>query len=81
MEHYRRSSIICDISPALWPWGLSMPDQRFLALAQEARDRAEEILAKAENYKDAGAKQKMLEVAAKYQELAERMEKVAADDP
>ena len=57
-----------------------MPDQKFLALAQEARDRAKEILAKAETFKDAGAKQKMLEVAAKYQELAERMEEVAADD-
>jgi hypothetical protein len=58
-----------------------MPDKRFLELAQESRDRAEEILSKAETFKDAGAKQKMLEIAAKYEELAKRMEQVAADEP
>lgn len=58
-----------------------MPDQRFLALAREARARAEEILAKAETFNDAGAKQSMREIAVKYEELAVPMEQVAADDP
>jgi hypothetical protein len=58
-----------------------MPDLRLLALAQEARDRAEEILVKAESYKDADAKQKMREIAAKYVEMAEGLEKAAADEP
>jgi hypothetical protein len=58
-----------------------MPNQRFLALSQEARDRAEEILTKAESFKDAGAKQKMRDIAAQYQELAKRMEEAAFDEP
>jgi hypothetical protein len=58
-----------------------MPDLRLLALAQEARDRAEEILVKAESYKDADAKQKMRKIAAKYVEMAEGLEKAAADEP
>jgi hypothetical protein len=54
-----------------------MPDQRLLALARDARDRAEEISVKAETFKDAYAKQRMREIAAKYVELAERLEKAA----
>ena len=58
-----------------------MPDKRLLELAKDARDRAEEILAKADTFKDAVAKQKMLEIATKYEELAERMEQAGFDDP
>jgi hemerythrin-like domain-containing protein len=58
-----------------------MPDQRLLFLARDARDRAEEILAKAENFKDADAKQKMHEIAEKYVKLAEQLEQAAADEP
>jgi hypothetical protein len=59
--------------------GLPMPDQRLLSLAREARDRAEELLVKAETFKDADAKQKMREIAAKYVKLAEKLEQAAAD--
>jgi hypothetical protein len=79
MEPYRPVSIICDISFALWPWGVPMPDQRLLSLAREARERAEEILTKAETFKDAEAKQRMREIAAKYEEMAKRLERAAAD--
>jgi hypothetical protein len=34
-------------------------------------------LTKAENFKDADAKQRILELAAKYEKLAERMEQAA----
>jgi hypothetical protein len=56
-----------------------MPDQRLLSLAREARDHAEEILVKAETFKDAGAKQRMLEIAENYVEMARRLEQAAAD--
>jgi hypothetical protein len=56
-----------------------VPDQKLLLLARDARDRAEELLAKAETFQDADAKQKMREIAAKYLELAERLEQAAAD--
>jgi hypothetical protein len=39
------------------------------------------ILVKAETFRDADAKQKMRGIAAKYEELAKRMEQVAADEP
>jgi hypothetical protein len=54
-----------------------MPDQRLLSLARDARERAEEILVKAETFKDAYAKQKMREIAMKYEELPERLEQAA----
>ena len=56
-----------------------MPDQRLLFLARDARERAEELLAKAETFHDAEAKQRMLELAAKYVKMAERLEQAAAD--
>jgi hypothetical protein len=56
-----------------------MPDQRLLSLAREARDHAEEILVKAETFKDADAKQRMREIAFKYVEMAEQLERAAAD--
>ena len=36
-----------------------MPDKRLRALANECRERAEEILARAETFKDAGAWERM----------------------
>jgi hypothetical protein len=39
--------------------------------------RAEEILTRAETFQDAYAKQKMGEIAAKYEDLAERLEQAA----
>jgi hypothetical protein len=43
----------------------------------DARDRAEEILAEAETFKDGHAKQKMYEIAAAYLKLAEQLEQAA----
>ena len=56
-----------------------MPDQRLLSLARECRERAEEILARAETFQDAHSKQKMHEIAAQYQNLAKWPERAAAD--
>jgi hypothetical protein len=56
-----------------------MPDQRLLLLAGECRERAEELSVKAETFKDADAKQKMLEIAVKYVKLAEQLEQAATD--
>jgi hypothetical protein len=79
MEPYRPVSIICDISFALWPWGSLMPDERLLALARDCRERAEEVSVKADTFQDADAKQRMLEIAAQYRDLAKRLERAAAD--
>ncbi len=54
-----------------------MPDQKLLALAKERRERAEEILTRAETFKDAHAKQRMRALAVKYVELAEQLEQAA----
>jgi hypothetical protein len=54
-----------------------MPDQTLLALARNARERAEEILTRIETFHDAYAKQKMREIAVKYEKLAERIEQAA----
>jgi hypothetical protein len=59
--------------------GSRMPDQRLLALARDCRERAEEISLEAETFQDADAKQRMLEIAAQYQNLAKRLERAAAD--
>jgi hypothetical protein len=42
-----------------------MPDERLLWLAREARDRAVEVLTRAETFQDAHAKQRMREIAAR----------------
>jgi hypothetical protein len=54
-----------------------MPDPLLLSLARDLRDRAEEILARAETFRDALAKQKMRKIAVKYDELAKRREQAA----
>ena len=56
-----------------------MSDQTLLELARDARDRAEEILSRAETFHDAHTKQNMRELAAKYVELAQKLENSAAD--
>jgi hypothetical protein len=58
-----------------------MPDERLLALAREYRERAEEVLTRAETFGHAVAKQKMRAIAASYEKLAERLEQAAADEP
>jgi hypothetical protein len=58
-----------------------MPDQKLLSLTRDARARAEEILTRAETFHDPEAKQRMLELAVKYQKLAERLEQAAERGP
>jgi hypothetical protein len=54
---------------------------RLLALANEARERAKEILARSETFNDAGAREGMRRIAASYEKLAEQLERAAADEP
>jgi hypothetical protein len=54
-----------------------MPDQRLLALANDCRERAEEILTRAETFNDADARDGMRRIAAGYKILAERLEQAA----
>jgi hypothetical protein len=54
--------------------------ERLLALAREARERAEEVLTKAETFGDQDARQRMGGIAASYVNLAERLEQAAADE-
>jgi hypothetical protein len=58
-----------------------MPDLKILALAKDARVCAGEILARAETFRDAYAKQKMREIAEKYEKLAGRLEQAAGLPP
>jgi len=51
--------------------------ERLLFLAREARERAEEILVRAETMQDAEARRMMREIAEGYEKLAERIEKAA----
>jgi hypothetical protein len=51
-----------------------MPDANLLSLARDFRARAEEILTRAETMHDADTRQKMREVAAGYEKLAQRVE-------
>jgi hypothetical protein len=75
MEPYRQAWISRDIPSRIsCGWGTAMPDQRLLALARECRERAEEILARAETFKDAGAREGMRRIASGYEQLAERLE-------
>jgi hypothetical protein len=48
-----------------------------LSLARNARERAEEVLTRAETFNDAEAREKMRKIGANYIKLAERLEKVA----
>jgi len=49
--------------------------ERLLFLAREARERAEEILVRAETMQDAEARRMMRGIAEDYEKLAERLEK------
>jgi hypothetical protein len=56
-----------------------MTDLRLLALAKDCRERAQEILTKAEAFNGADIKLKMRVIAAQYQDLAMRLETAARD--
>jgi hypothetical protein len=53
-----------------------MPDSRLLALARSLRARAEKVLAQAETMRDVDAQRKMRDIAARYEGLAQRLEKI-----
>ena len=59
--------------------GPQLPAQMLLELARDARARAEEVRTRAETFHDADAKQKLLEIAVKYEKLAEQLEQAARD--
>ena len=52
-----------------------MPHSKLLLRAEELRARAEEILAQADTFQDADSQQKMRDVAAVYEQLAQRIER------
>ena len=54
-------------------------DTQLLLLARDPRARAEEVLARAETFHDADARQKLHKIAASYVKLAERLEQRARD--
>ena len=54
-----------------------MPGQELLSLAMELRARAEEMSARAETFHNAEVRQKMREIAAGYEKLAQRLEQHA----
>jgi hypothetical protein len=54
-----------------------MPDKRLLVLANECRERAEGIVARAETFNDAGAREGMRRIAVGFEQLAERLERPA----
>jgi hypothetical protein len=56
-----------------------MWEERLLTLAREARERAEEVLTRAETFHYARAKQKMPEITAEYGKLADRLERAATE--
>jgi len=51
-----------------------MPDAELLTLAKTLRARAVEVLIRAETMVDADARHMMCEIAARYEELAKRLE-------
>jgi len=54
-----------------------MPDAKLLSLARNLRARAQEVLAQAEIMEKAEAQQTMLDIAASYERLAQRLEEEA----
>ena len=58
-----------------------MPDPQLSLLAMELRARAEEILARAETFHNADAQRKLRKIAADYENLADRLERRAGDEP
>jgi hypothetical protein len=58
---------------------LATPDAKLRLLADRWRARAKEILLQAATMNDADARQKMLDVAASYERLAQRVEQRSGD--
>jgi hypothetical protein len=73
-----RASTLTILCPGIF-WASTMPDQWLLSIVMDLRARAEEILARADSFHDAEAKQKMRRIAETYEKLAERLERHARD--
>ena len=58
-----------------------MPDTQLLSLVRDLRDRAEELLARAETFHHADAQQKLRKIAADYEIFSDRLERRAGDEP
>lgn len=56
-----------------------MPDAKLLLLARNLRARAEEVLAQAEIMENAEAQQTMRDIAASYEQLAQRLEEKSGE--
>jgi hypothetical protein len=56
-----------------------MRDPQLLLLAEDLRARAEEILARAETFHNADARQTLHKIAADYERMADRLQERAAD--
>jgi hypothetical protein len=54
-----------------------MPDTKLLLLVRNLRARAQEVLAQAEIMENAEAQQTMRDIAASYERLAQRLEKLS----
>jgi len=54
-----------------------MPDTKLLLLVRNLRSRAQEVLAQAEIMENAEAQQTMCDIAANYERLAQRLEKLS----
>jgi hypothetical protein len=56
-----------------------MPDAKLLSLARNLRARAQEVSAQAEIMEYAEAQQTMRDIAASYERLAQRLEKLSRE--
>jgi hypothetical protein len=56
-----------------------MRDEKLMLFARNLRARAQEVLAQAEIMEDAEAQETMREIASRYEQLAQRLEKEAGD--
>jgi hypothetical protein len=58
-----------------------MSDSQLLLLAMDLRNRAQEILARAATFHDADIRGKLRKIASDYENLADRLERRAGDEP
>jgi tartrate dehydratase alpha subunit/fumarate hydratase class I-like protein len=58
-----------------------MPDPQLSLMAMDLRNRAKEILARAETFHDADVQRKLRKIGADYENLADRLERRAGDEP
>jgi hypothetical protein len=67
------------VLPPRSEWSGDMPDREVLLQARDLRARAEEIRTQAETFRNADIREKLREVAVRYDQLAKRLEERAGD--